>query len=111
MAHIVLVSPDKPFCWDQAKNLRLQAERHISFEEVVLAIQHEGLLDVFRHPNAARYPRQWLMIVSVRNYAHAVPFVEDEDCRFLKTIVPSRKATRRYLGHDRQDKDAPGSDG
>jgi hypothetical protein len=26
-----------------------------------------------------------------------VPFVEETDCFFLKTIIPSRKATRDYL--------------
>lgn len=111
MAHIVLPSSGKPFRWSAAKNARLVAERGVSFEDVVAAIGRDGLLDVYRHPNAARYPNQWLLVVVIRGYAYAVPVVDDAECLFLKTIVPSRKATRRYLGKEAEDQETPGAGG
>jgi len=36
----------------------------------------------------------------VEGYACLVPFVEDDDIVFLKTIIPSRKMTKLYLGGD-----------
>lgn len=37
------------------------------------------------------------------NYVFLVPFVEDEGYFFLKTIIPSRKATRDYLQEGEAD--------
>ena len=87
----------KPFHWNPEKNETLKHERGISFERVIVAIDSGGLLDVLSHPNPGRYPRQRVMVVSVDEYACLVPFVEEEDYFFLKTIIPSRKATRTYL--------------
>jgi hypothetical protein len=53
---------------------------------------------VYEHPNQARYPGQQILLVRVGEYVWVVPFVETPDGRFLKTIIPSRKATRKYLG-------------
>ena len=88
---------DRQFQWSQAKNDLLRRERRISFDEVVLAIATGGLLDVRRHPNQARYPGQQVLIVAVKGYAYLVLFVEKPGAHFLKTIIPSRKATRDYL--------------
>jgi hypothetical protein len=88
----------KPFRWGHDKNERLKIERRISYEEIVLAIEAGGLLDILQHRNAVRYPNQQVFVVQVMDYAYLVPFVEQEDCFFLKTIIPSRKATRDYLG-------------
>jgi hypothetical protein len=88
----------KYFSWDSDKNERLKALRHISFEEVVFHIEKGGLLDVVEHPNKSKYPDQHLFVVRIENYVFLVPFVEDEHEVFLKTIIPSRKATRDYLG-------------
>ena len=66
--------------------------------EVVLALVRGGLLDVLEHPDPRRYPGQKVLVVEVEGYAHVVPFVESEDVLFLKTIIPSRKMTRKYLG-------------
>lgn len=82
---------------EQIKNDELNAERGISFEEMVLAIEADGLLDVVRHPNSGKYPNQLVFIVALDGYALLVPFVEEPDYYFLKTIIPSRKATRDYL--------------
>jgi len=93
----------KPFRWDPQKNEALKADRRVSFELVVVAIGSGGLLDILAHPNQARYPRQRILVVAVDNYACLVPFVEDEDHFFLKTIIPSRKATRDYLQEGEAD--------
>lgn len=83
--------------WNTEKNIRLKAERGVSFEEVLSAMSHGGLLDVRDHPNTDRYPDQRMLVVRIRGYAYLVPFVETENEVFLKTIIPSRKATRNYL--------------
>ena len=84
--------------WNHDKNERLKAERGLSFEQVILHIERGDLIDVIEHPNQSKYPNQQMLIVKIKNYAYLVPFVEDEEGKFLKTIIPSRKATREYLG-------------
>jgi hypothetical protein len=84
--------------WDVCKNESLEHGRGVSFEAVVVAIEAGGLLDVMAHPNVARYPGQRILVVAIDDYVHLVPFVEEHDHLFLKTIIPSRKATRDYLG-------------
>jgi len=96
----------KPFRWGPDKNEALKAERGISFESVVVAIESGGLLDVLAHPNSAKYPHQRILVVAADNYVYLVPFLEDKDCYFLKTIVPSRKATRDYLNQGEPDEKA-----
>lgn len=93
----------KPFRWSAEKNDRLKAERGLSFERVTVAIENDGLLDVVGHPRPTKYPRQRVMIVAFDDYAHLVPFVEEAEYYFLKTIIPSRKATRDYLYKDASD--------
>lgn len=87
----------KTFRWNATKNVRLRRERGVSFEEIVVAIEQGRLLDVLEHRNPARYPRQKLLVVALRDYAYLVPFLEEPTGYFLKTIIPSRKATRDYL--------------
>lgn len=87
----------KPFRWNHGKNGELKAERGISFEEIVLAIEADGLCDVVRHPNNGKYPNQHVFMVALDGYVYMVPFVDESDYYFLKTIIPSRKATRDYL--------------
>ena len=88
----------KYFSWDAEKNELLRRERGISFEEVVFHIERGDVLDLLQHPNKERYPGQRIFVVNVEGYAYLVPFVEDDTVIFLKTIIPSRKATRDYLG-------------
>ena len=59
---------------------------------------HDGLLDTIEHPNADKYSNQKIFIVNIENYIYLVPFVESEESIFLKTIIPSRKMTKKYLG-------------
>lgn len=87
----------KPFRWNTDKNEALRAERGLTFEAVVVAVESGGLLDVLSHPNPTKYPRQQILVVEVDGYVHLVPFVEEKEHFFLKTIIPSRKATRDYL--------------
>ena len=87
----------KPFRWSDDKDARLKLERQISFEEIALAIEDGGLLDVVRHANSVRYPHQRMLVVASGGYAYLVPFVEEPEHYFLKTVIPSRKATRQYL--------------
>ena len=90
----------KYFLWNQEKNELLQTERDISFEDIVFYIEKGFLLDVLEHPKPEKYPGQKIFVVQVEEYVYLVPFVEDEKEIFLKTIIPSRKATKRYLRGD-----------
>jgi len=93
----------KLFRWPSDKNDLLKAERGISFEEITVAVEDEGLLEVVPHPNPKKYPRQRIMIVEVTGYAYLVPFLEEGDHFFLKTIIPSRKATRDFIAKESDD--------
>lgn len=90
----------KPFRWNHNKNETLKSERYISFEEIVLAIEADGLLDILQHPNVEKYPNQSILVVALEAYIYLVPFVEEADYYFLKTVIPSRKATRDYLSKE-----------
>lgn len=92
----------KPFQWSAEKNEVLQEERGVSFEAMVVAIDTGGLLDILAHPNPDRYPRQRVLVVELDEYAYLIPFVEEPTFYFLKTIIPSRKATRDYLNSGEQ---------
>ena len=88
----------KYFSWDANKNESLKRDRKISFEEIVFFIGKGDILDILDHPNQEKYKGQRIFIVKVEDYAYLVPFVETDLEIFLKTIIPSRKATRKYLG-------------
>ena len=93
----------KPFRWGPEKNEQLMLERGISFEQMVVAVEAGGLLDVLAHPNPSKHPNQRVLVVACDGYAYLVPFVEQEDHFFLKTVIPSRKATRDYLNRGEDD--------
>jgi len=84
--------------WNHEKNLKLKAECGISFEQVVMHIEQGDVLDVVQHHNREKYPNQQILVVEIDNYAYLIPFVEDDKGKLLKTIIPSRKATRDYAG-------------
>lgn len=84
--------------WNHEKNEKLKVERGVGFEQIILHIERGDLLDVIEHPNQSKYPNQKMLVVKIKEYAYLVPFVETEKGKFLKTIIPSRKATREYLG-------------
>lgn len=83
--------------WDEEKNKKLIKERGISFEEVLVLIQDEKTIEVIDHPNQKRYLNQKIFVVMIDDYAYMVAFVEDDEKFFLKTIIPSRKLTKKYL--------------
>jgi uncharacterized DUF497 family protein len=89
--------------WDAKKNEQLRADRGVSFDQVVMHIERGEILDIYEHPNRAQYPNQQVLVVEIEGYAYLVPFVESAAGRFLKTIIPSRKATRRYLGEKNEE--------
>jgi len=90
----------KIYNWNAEKNELLIVERGISFEKIVFYIENGGLLDEIAHPNARDYSHQRIFVVAVERYVYLVPFVENEDELFLKTIIPSRKFTKIYIGDD-----------
>ena len=83
--------------WNDEKNLSLQRERGVCFEDVVLCLTNNKVLDTIKHPNKEKYPNQRIFIIDIQDYIYLVPFVEDEKSMFLKTIIPSRKMTKKYL--------------
>jgi uncharacterized DUF497 family protein len=93
----------KYFDWDDAKNASLRADRVIGFEDIVFHIERGDLLDILEHPNTGRYVGQRICVVRRDDNVYLVPFVEDEHTVFLKTIIPSRKATKQYLGVESDD--------
>ena len=93
----------KPFRWNHYKNEALKIERSVSFEEIVLALEADGLLDQLRHPNPEKYPNQSVLVVALDAYVYLVPYVEESDYFLLKTVIPSRKATRDYLLRNNPD--------
>jgi uncharacterized DUF497 family protein len=88
------------FDWNTDKNEWLKVQRDITFEEIVFHILHGGLLDILENPNKKQYPGQRVFVVNVEGYVCLVPYVETEESIFLKTIIPSRKMTKKYLGGD-----------
>lgn len=93
----------KPINWKSEKNIQLKSDRGVSFEEVLVALSHGALLDIVTHPNHDTYTNQRIFIVRIRGYAFLVPYVESNEEIFLKTIIPSRIATRRYLPEENKD--------
>lgn len=88
----------KQFHWNEDKNRLLKASRNISFEEVVQAIKDGKLIETKTHPNQLKYPGQKIFLVEIDNYIYTIPFVEDSQVVFMKTIYPDRILTKKYLG-------------
>ena len=88
----------KPIAWNHKKNELLKAHRCVSFEDVVFHISVGDILETIDHPNQQRYPGQQVHVIAIEDYVYLVPFVESEEEVFLKTIIPSRKATKKYRG-------------
>ena len=85
------------FAWNPEKNEELKRERGLGFEDVVNAINDGRVLEKSSHPNQKKYPNQQVYVIEIDDYAYVVPFVEDEEKIFFKTIIPSRRATKQYL--------------
>lgn len=87
----------KPLAWNEEKNQWLKRERGISFEEIAIAINTFGLIADIKHPNKEKYSNQHVMIIKMKGYVYVVPYVENQEQRFLKTIYPSRNAKKKYV--------------
>jgi uncharacterized DUF497 family protein len=87
----------KYFDWSIEKNELLKSERGISYEDVIIALNEETILAILPHPNQKKDPNQQIFVLAINNYAYLVPYIETEDTIFLKTIIPSRQATKKYL--------------
>ena len=83
--------------WTRKQIGLLKGTRGVSFEEVVFHIQNGDVLDIIKHPNAARYPKQNVVVLNMEGYVYLAPYVKEKGTRFLKSIIPSRKATKEYL--------------
>ena len=83
--------------WSESKNAELLRRYGIGFEDVLIALADQKLLDDVKHPNEEKYGHQRILIVEIENYAYCVPYVWDEQGIFFKTLFPSRKQTRKYL--------------
>ena len=84
------------FEWDEEKNNLLQSERNISFESIVFALENDKLISIIPSPSP-KHPNQKCFVVNIDEYAYIVPYVDDGEKTFLKTIYPSRKYTKMYL--------------
>ena len=87
----------KLISWNLEKNEWLKEHRGVCFEQVAEILEQNIELDVIDHPNQGRYPGQEIHIVEIANYAYLVPCVENDEEIFLKTVIPSRKMTAKYL--------------
>jgi uncharacterized DUF497 family protein len=85
------------YSFDGQKNAWLTKTRGVSFEEVIAILQNQGAVEVIQHPNTKKYPRQKMYVIELNEYIYLVPFVEENETIFLKTIFPNRKATKKYL--------------
>jgi len=88
----------KPINWNPEKNRKFIEERGIAFEDIIFSLQSGSLLDDVTHPNETKYPHQKILIVAVDDYVYLTPYTENDTEIFLKTIIPSRKATKQHLG-------------
>lgn len=84
------------FDWNIEKNKKLQKERGINFEQAVQAILSNDLIKIEKNPSK-KHPNQLMYIIKINNYCYLVPFIKQKDKIFLKTVIPSRKATKKYI--------------
>lgn len=83
--------------WNFDKNQKFAEETDVSFEDVVVYIQQGEILDIVEHPNPQKYPHQRMFVLNIDEYIYLVPYAENRKEIYLKTIIPSRKATKLYL--------------
>lgn len=89
---------NKVISWNEEKNQLLQIQRKVSFEMVVDKIESKEILSRRSHPDTKRYPHQFVFVLELNGYICYVPFVENDEEIFLKTIIPSRKLKKEFKG-------------
>jgi uncharacterized DUF497 family protein len=85
------------FRWDNEKNKLLKKNRGVCFEQVVILMERGDILETIEHRNRNRYPGQKIATIMIDDYVYLVPYAENNEELFLKTIIPSRKATNKYV--------------
>lgn len=85
------------FEWNPEKNEWLKKKRNISFEKVIFHLLQGNVWKIADHPDQKNYSGQKIYFVVIENYVYLVPYIIEKDYIFLKTIIPSRKATKMYL--------------
>ncbi|MGI0481348.1 toxin [Geminocystis sp. CENA526] len=88
----------KNYIWNEEKNEKLKQERGVSFENVIEAIKNNQVLAITETLNKEKYPNQFVIIVLIRDYVYCVPYIKEDNRIFLKTIFPSRKMKKQFLG-------------
>ena len=94
----------KNYNWNEDKSKKLKSERNLSFEEIIFYISNGNLLEIIDNPNQIKYGGQKIYVLNIDNYIYYVPFIENDNEIFLKTIIPSRKLTKQYLGERNENK-------
>lgn len=87
----------KYYNWNIEKSNQLKRERGISFNDIVYYIEHGHLIQIIEHPNQDKYKKQKMYVINIDDYIYLIPYIKNDDEIFLKTIIPSRKATKLYL--------------
>jgi uncharacterized DUF497 family protein len=90
----------KMFDWSAEKDVQLKKERGIGFEDVLFHLQAGDLLLTASHPNQQKYPNLKIMYLRIDQYVYMVPYKTEKNIKFLKTIIPSRKATKELVGDE-----------
>lgn len=86
----------KTIQWNEEKNQLLKITRGVSFEDVLEKIKKKEILKIKKHPNRSKYPNQMIFILEINSYIYYVPYIEDKEKIFLKTIIPSRKLKKEF---------------
>lgn len=86
------------FSWEESKNEWLKSNRDVCYEQIVVLMEQAALLDIIDNPNQDKYPGQKIAVARMNDYVYLVPYEQKGEEIELKTIIPSRKATRKYLG-------------
>jgi uncharacterized DUF497 family protein len=89
------------FLWNNDKNEWLKENRGVCFEQIVILMEREEVPEVLEHPNQGKYPGQRIAVVKINDYAYLIRYVQEGEEIFLKTIIPSRKATNKYVRVER----------
>ena len=91
-----MYTPAMRYEWNPEKNEWLKKERNISFEQIVFHLSQGDIWKTANHPDQKNHPGQRIYLVLVEDYIYMIPFVIEDEYVFLKTIIPSRKATKDY---------------
>ncbi|MCD4779642.1 MAG: toxin [Candidatus Omnitrophica bacterium] len=82
--------------WNPEKNEWLKKERNIAFEQIIFHLSQGDVWKITDHPDQTNYPGQKLYFVVIDGYIYIVPHIIEKKYTFLKTIIPSRKATKLF---------------